>query len=1023
MDRILKIFVTGPEQQLLAEKLSVIETYQGFLLVKLAQEEVAEIASRYPVEDISAQYSIRAGQRQLDADLSRVDELGKTRDHPAYKGVAKLSSGAHHYLVQFIGPVKKSWLDAVSKAGGKLRSPSAGFCYVVSASEASLKKIVALPFVRWTGHLCHSDRISPSVLKFAKRKASETGAELPRTQVLPGLYDVEFFDKTVMNKAAQEIKKLGFEILESDKAACLMILRPANAGNVTKRMHDLSAVHGVRFIREHSLKRTSNDLSPRLMGAAEVQDSNGLGLDGAGEVVAICDTGLDTGDTASIHPDFKGRVAKIISYPIKNYYTPYIKNPGGNDGAADYDSGHGTHVTGSVLGDGSASEGLSGIEGPIRGLAHKAKLVFQAVEQEMQWKNAAYYQSIGRYMLAGIPNDIQTLFAEAYNNKARIHSNSWGGGEPGVYDSQSEQLDRFVWEHKDFCILVAAGNDGSDKDGDGKINSNSVTSPATAKNCICVGACENERPNFNSKRYGDWWPDDYPVAPFKNDPMADNPGDIVAFSSRGPTADGRIRPDIVAPGTFILSTRSTMIANNNTAWAAFPASRKYFHMGGTSMATPLAAGAATLVRQYLRRDVNLSSPSAALIKAVLIAGARRLPAGAGALVDNDQGFGRIDLEAVLNPATSARVEFLDIAEGLDTGEIWSRELAISSSDIPLRLVLVYSDYPGESLVNNLNLMLTAPDGTRHVGNANAGAGLTMDATNNVEVIQINAPAQGSWRIEVVASSVPESAQDFALVIMAAQGEPAESGLVRVTSSPDTVIPDNNSAGIHDALIVTQTGTVTSLAVEVDIQHTYIGDLIVELFSPEGISAVLHDREGARTEDIRKRYDVHNAPELQRLVASDITGEWLLSVSDHAGVDVGSLRQWTLEIIAETSTWEEAEAEPAQPIPDNKAAGISDQIEISTSGNITALEVWLDITHTWIGDLEVNLSSPSGVSVQLHGRSGGDRDNLITMYDVESLPTLSAFINTPGAGSWTLSVSDNAGRDTGKLNAWGLRVKL
>ena len=79
-------------------------------------------------------------------------------------------------------------------------------------------------------------------------------------------------------------------------------------------------------------------------------------------------------------------------------------------------------------------------------------------------------------------------------------------------------------------------------------------------------------------------------------------------------------------------------------------------------------------------------------------------------------------------------------------------------------MLVYSDYPGESLVNNLNLMLTAPDGTRHVGNANAGAGLTMDATNNVEVIQINAPAQGSWRIEVVASSVPESAQARAISI-------------------------------------------------------------------------------------------------------------------------------------------------------------------------------------------------------------------------------------------------------------------
>ena len=89
---------------------------------------------------------------------------------------------------------------------------------------------------------------------------------------------------------------------------------------------------------------------------------------------------------------------------------------------------------------------------------------------------------------------------------ARIHSNSWGGGDPGAYDAQCEQLDRFVWQHKDMCVLVAAGNDGTDKDGDGVINPMSVTSPGTAKNCITVGASENERPEFDAETYGEWWP-------------------------------------------------------------------------------------------------------------------------------------------------------------------------------------------------------------------------------------------------------------------------------------------------------------------------------------------------------------------------------------------------------------------------------------------------------------------------------------------------------------------------------------
>ncbi|MCB2182458.1 MAG: S8 family serine peptidase [Desulfobulbaceae bacterium] len=1025
MDRMLKIFVTGADQDRLAGKLSVVERYTGFLLARMPEQDVEGIAAEFPVEDITDQYRIRAGQRTIDTDTPRIDHKGKTRSHPDYKGVKRLSQAAHHYLVQFVGPIKKGWLSKVEKAGGKLQSPYSGFSYVVQADDSTLATIAALPFIRWTGHLSHSDRVSPAVLKYAKRKATDTGAELPRSRVLPGLYVAEFFDVDTLKAAVSEVEGLGFEVLERDEAACFMILKLVKSGGVAKSIRELSAVHGVKSIREHSLKRTSNDIAPRLMGAQKVLSSDGLGLDGAGEVVAVCDTGLDTGDPSSIHPDFKGRIAAIMSYPIKNYYTPFINNPGGDDGPGDYDSGHGTHVTGSVLGSGMASEGLSGIEAPIRGLAHKAKLVLQAVEQAMEWKNPEYYNSIGRYLLAGIPGDIQTLFADAYQKKARIHSNSWGGGEPGVYDAQSRQLDRFVWEHKDFCVLVAAGNDGSDNDGNGRINPMSVTSPATAKNCICVGACENDRTSFNHHRYGGWWPTDYPVAPFRNDPMADNPEQVVAFSSRGPTEDGRIRPDVVAPGTFVLSTRSTMIAGNNNAWAAFPASRKYFHMGGTSMATPLAAGAAALVRQYLRRDAGISKPSAALIKAALVAGARRLPGTdeSGTLADNEQGFGRVNLEAVLAPADPARVEFIDNDKGLETGEVWSRELTIHSDDVPLRLVMAYSDYPGEGLINNLNLILTGPDGKRYVGNPAMGGGLQMDAMNNVEVIEVHVPPPGSWKIEVVASSIPQSVQDFALVIIGAQGETPESSMIRVESHPNKAIPDNDRVGISDVVNVEQQGIASSVAVDVDISHTYIGDLLVVLTSPDGTEVTLHQRQGASANDIRKRFDVHTTPDLGLLTGFDIAGEWRLDVSDQARIDKGTLNSWAVEIIVESSAWVEVEAEPALMIPDNDSAGISDSLEVVGTGAVRELEVWVDITHTWIGDLQVSLTSPAGVTVPIHERIGGSRDNLIAIFDRQVLPGLDAFNSGPGAGGWTLNVSDNAGRDVGKLNAWGLRVRF
>jgi hypothetical protein len=313
-------------------------------------------------------------------------------------------------------------------------------------------------------------------------------------------------------------------------------------------------------------------------------------------------------------------------------------------------------------------------------------------------------------------------------------------------------------------VLVAAGNDGTDKDGDGKINPMSVTSPGTAKNCITVGACENLRPAFNAETYGDWWPQDYPAAPFRNDPMANDEDAVVAFSSRGPTRDGRVKPEVVAPGTFILSTRSSQIAFNNTAWAAFPASRQYFHMGGTSMATPLTAGAVALVREYLRTKEKEASPSAALLKATLILGCQRLAgyAPAGAQLDNHQGYGRVDLDAVLAPASPAKCVFRDDKRGLRTGQVRRITLKVKSNQAPLRIVLAYSDYPGPRLVNNLNLILTDPNGKRHVGNQpDSGGTMALDATNNVEVVHVSRPAAGTWTMEVVASNVPQGPQPFA----------------------------------------------------------------------------------------------------------------------------------------------------------------------------------------------------------------------------------------------------------------------
>lgn len=736
--RTLKVFAQKSEFADLLLHTTLVARYPAFLVVQTTDAQAKTLGQRYPLEDISDQYALRIG-------TSGAAKVPAARSN--YTGEANLQRGPHHYLVQFIGPIKAAWLKHVSATGARVREPYGGFAHVVWARESMLPKLQALACVRWVGHLPHVSRVAPQPEK------------LPRQRNREGDYSVEVFDAADIERIARAARRIGFTLLSADPGARLLVVRSAASAVLQRQqVKQLAAVHGVRMIRQRVMPRSSNNVATGLMGNAySATRARGLKLDGAGETVAVCDTGLDTGDAQDIHPDFAGRLKAVRSYPIAPEWSTYVTNAGADDGAADLDSGHGTHVAGSVLGDGSESGAAR-----IRGHAHKAQLVFQAVEQEMRWRPGAPPDlRSSRYLLAGLPADMQALFQFAYGQGARIHSNSWGGGQAGAYDDRCRQFDDFVWRHKDFCFVIAAGNDGSDQNQDGRIDPGSVSSPGTAKNCITVGACENRRPEFNGQRYSDWWPQDYPVAPIKGDPMANDPEQVVAFSSRGPTADGRIKPDVVAPGTYILSTRSSRIAPNNSGWSAYtPNFARYMYDGGTSMATPLTAGALALLRQFLRRKRGLPKPSAALLKALLVAGATRLPgtAAPGAVLDAHQGFGRVNLDG----CTRKTLLTLD-GPALRTGQKHSLTLAVPRTRQTLRIVMSYSDYPGETLINNLNLIVTAPDGKRYTGNQpTQGAGLTLDVQNNTEAVALPAPRRGSWTIDVVASNVAQGPQDFAL---------------------------------------------------------------------------------------------------------------------------------------------------------------------------------------------------------------------------------------------------------------------
>lgn len=785
MTETVLIYATSRQRKrLIKEGIDILTEYEDYVLARVTLEQADRLqASGYEVETYAFDMPSTKGPT---ADTRAAVPEGPP---PAYFG-----SGYHYYLVDFIGPVKQEWLDEVAAHGARVQEPIPPASYIIALEDVSYAWITTEPrYVRWVTHYTAEMRLpaglaeiletDPRISRGPVRSEEAVPAALPATERIPTTFSVRFFETNDLFAALPTIREMGLthgDALPGSTVTTVSFV-PGDAEILTK-LGQLAHVHGIRSIEPYKLRQLRNNVAAGLMGAQEVIAPSGLGLSGRGEIVGVADSGLDTGNPATIHPDFTGRIAAIRSWPVASDWGTVATNVGADDGPADTRSGHGTHVAGSIFGDGSAS--LTVQADAVRGLAYEARLVFQAIEQRVQWTTAyrqEYYRQYRRYPpdygLAGLPVDIRALYQEAYDAGVRIHNNSWGGGEYGAYDDYSEAVDRFLWEHKDFLILFAAGNDGIDQNRDGRVDEGSITPPGTAKNCITVGAAESVRSQGGYQLpYGQLWPNDFSTNPLRSDKPSDNGDDIAPFSSRGPCLDQRIKPDLVAPGTNILSTRSQALAVGSTpGWGAWAkAGNKYMFNGGTSMATPLTTGAAAVVRQYLRTVKRRAAPSAALIKATLIHGAqyrpdRRASVDGVRMYDFAQGWGHLDLRSVLAPAAPIQTRWYDQRRGLNTGQSWRWNCSVADTSVPLTFTLVWTDYPGAArnypnLVNDLDLVVTTPSGKVVYGNClPEQTDGKPDRFNNVERILFAKPESGRYSIRVRGFNVPRGPQDFALV--------------------------------------------------------------------------------------------------------------------------------------------------------------------------------------------------------------------------------------------------------------------
>jgi Zn-dependent metalloprotease/subtilisin-like proprotein convertase family protein len=256
------------------------------------------------------------------------------------------------------------------------------------------------------------------------------------------------------------------------------------------------------------------------------------------------------------------------------------------------------------------------------------------------------------------------------------------------------------------------------------------------------------------------------------------------------------------------------------------------------------------------------------------------------------------------------------------------------------------------------------------------------------------------------------------------GEPAGNfALITREASPALAIPDNDPQGVASAITVEEEGIVREVTVFVMIHHSYINDLRVRLVSPGGEEVVLHDRRGGAEDDLIEEYRLDNAPELLKFVGDAVQGDWRLLVSDHAAADTGSLVEWGFTLAVEKLARQTvtAAAAPELAIADNDPRGIESRIRVAGAGVILHLDATVDVSHTWIGDLQLVLVDPAGRETVLHNRSGSSRHDLKKTYSTRTDEALRPLIGAPLAGDWALRVADLAGQDTGILHGWKLDI--
>jgi subtilisin-like proprotein convertase family protein len=976
----------------------------------------------------------RDDMRTVETAAGQLDPRSERRSLAAKEAPDRQETLA---LVQFVGPPKEAWLERLRETGARILSYQAENAYVVHARGAAVDRLAALqgahPAVRAVSVLTAADKLedrSSGSGVFAVTTATGTAGEEAR-------------DEAAALAGPQAAAPVTVGALRTEYHA----LSPSEAADLARNpgVVAVEAYAEPRLLDERAAQIVAGRLIPPALTQpmeSEYDDwlVNGQRIPTNSNfdfAIDITDTGFDNG-TNSGHADFRtlGSGASRVAY-LHNYT--------GDSNARDC-RGHGTNVASIAVGYNDHSNQPAEAEGVFNhgmgvapfALVGASKLFDCAGNAVDDWDPVA-------------PT------AAAYAGLARISNNSWGSGndtdEWGDYAPISAAYDQLVRDahpdpgHQPMVEVFAAGNDGDDAGGEFHEGYGTISTEGSAKNVITVGAAESSRPNVQ----------DLCGTPQTS---ADSARDIVNFSSRGPTDDGRLKPDLVAPGTHVTGAAPQHPGHNGlgTCGPFPPGSTLYSIASGTSQAAPGVSGAAALVRRWYKH-ANGVDPSPALTKALLVNTATDIAAGNNGKGDaigpgpnTDQGWGRVNVGNVFD--STAR-EFRDQrpADVLgSSGDSRLQAYSVQNSGAPVRVTLAWTDAPGptvgSAIVNDLDLVVEA-GGRTYRGNVFAGAvsrtGGSADPRNNVESVYLPTGTSGRFAVRIVGTNIPGDGipgnadltdQDYALVVSNAT-EQASPVLVH----EQTTIDDSAGAG-GDGDGALEQGESFELGERLrnagNAGATGVSGTLT------GVTGVTVTQNASTWPNIAAGASQPSDADFEGQVTAgcgvDMTAS--LAVSTAQGPHTVPL---TLPTGAEGDPVSASITHPdaGLVIPDDNAGGVASTINVGTAGRIKDVDVRVtELDHLFVGDLRIDLTAPDGTTVRLVEHPGGPDNfgkNFVNTWFDDEAPTaistgapytgrfrpqndqLSRFDGKQQQGNWTLRVRDLFQGDEGTLDRWRIDI--